>query len=54
LKKIKRELHLSQNIELTPHTLRRSFATYQAEAGLPLPLLQKLLGHKSIKTTVLY
>ncbi|KLL02758.1 MAG: tyrosine recombinase XerD [Mycoplasmataceae bacterium CE_OT135] len=54
LKKIKREANLSANVEFTPHTLRRSFATYHAEAGLPLPLLQKLLGHKSIRTTALY
>ncbi|KLL04190.1 MAG: tyrosine recombinase XerD [Mycoplasmataceae bacterium CE_OT135] len=54
LRKIKREANLSANTELTPHTLRRSFATYHAEAGLPLPLLQKLLGHKSIRTTALY
>ncbi|CAI2181111.1 16276_t:CDS:2 [Funneliformis geosporum] len=25
------------NIELTPHTLRRCFATYQANSGMPLP-----------------
>jgi len=54
LKKIKRELNLPTNTELTPHTLRRAFATYHAEAGLPLPLLSKLLGHKSIRTTALY
>ena len=40
LRKIKRELGISQEIELTPHTLRRAFATYHAENGLPLPLLQ--------------
>ena len=39
---------------MTPHTLRRAFATYQAESGLPLPILQKLLGHSSIRTTALY
>jgi hypothetical protein len=54
LKKIKRELGISQKIELTPHTLRRAFTTYHAENGLPLPLLQKLLGHSSIRTTALY
>lgn len=54
LKKVKRELNISQSIQLTPHTLRRAFATYQAESGLPLPLLQKLLGHSSIRTTALY
>jgi hypothetical protein len=47
-------LNISQNIELTPHTLRRAFTTYQAEKGMPLPLLQKLLGHSSIRTTALY
>ena len=29
LKKIKRELNIGANVELSPHTLRRSFATYQ-------------------------
>jgi integrase len=47
-------LGINQNTELTPHTLRRSFTTYNAENGLPLPLLQKLLGHNSIRTTALY
>ncbi|CAG8449929.1 9090_t:CDS:2 [Ambispora gerdemannii] len=48
------ELGISESIELSPHTLRRSFATYQAESGMPLPILQKLLGHSSIRTTALY
>jgi integrase/recombinase XerD len=54
LRKIKRELNLPTSTELTPHTLHRAFTTYQVEAGLPLPLLQKLLGHNSIRTTALY
>ena len=54
LRKIKRELSISQNTELTPHTLRRAFATYHAEHGLPLPLLSKMLGHTSVRTTALY
>ncbi|CAG8764989.1 7301_t:CDS:2 [Gigaspora margarita] len=32
----------------------RAFTTYHAESGLPLPLLQKQLGHRSIRTTALY
>jgi site-specific recombinase XerD len=47
-------LNISKNIELTPHTLRRCFATYQAISGMPLPVLQQVLGHTSIKTTALY
>ena len=54
LRKIKRELNISKNIELSPHTLRHAFATYQAEAGLSLPILSKMLGHVSVRTTALY
>ena len=54
LQKVKRDLNISANIELTPHTLRRCFATYQAISGMPLPTLQKVLGHASIRTTALY
>src|SRR6185312_12303756 len=53
-KKVIRELNISGIVELTPHTLRRSFTTYHAENGLSLPILQKLLGHSSIRTTALY
>jgi len=52
--KKERYVAIPKNVELTPHNLRRAFATYQAEAGLPLPLLSKLLGHSSIRTTALY
>ncbi|CAI2170655.1 13502_t:CDS:2 [Funneliformis geosporum] len=45
LQRVKKELNISANIELTPHTLRRCFATYQANSGMPLPVLQKVLGH---------
>lgn len=51
---IKKEMGLSANIELSPHTLRRCFATHQAISGMPLPVLQKVLGHSKISTTALY
>lgn len=54
LQKIKQKTDINQNVGLTPHNLRRAFATYHAESGLPLPLLSKLLGHSSIRTTALY
>ncbi|CAG8693099.1 8807_t:CDS:2, partial [Cetraspora pellucida] len=40
--------------ELAPHTLRRCFATYQAISGMPLPVLQKVLGHNNLATTSYY
>lgn len=54
LKSIKNRLGIPPKIALTPHTLRRSFATYHAENGLSMPVLQQLLGHSSIRTTALY
>jgi site-specific recombinase XerD len=54
LGKVKEEMNLPNNIELSPHTLRRCFATYQAISGMPLPVLQKVLGHSKVSTTALY
>lgn len=36
---------------LTRHGLQHTGATWFADAGIPLHVLQRILGHKSIETT---
>jgi site-specific recombinase XerD len=36
------------------HSLRHTFSTYVGNSGVPLPVLQYLLGHTSVETTMIY
>lgn len=40
--------------EIHPHTLRHSYATFLQNQGMPLNVIQQLLGHSKIDTTTIY
>jgi integrase/recombinase XerD len=52
IKRYVAEVGISDNV--TPHTLRHSFAAHKLSLGKSLQDIQKLLGHANISTTQIY
>ncbi len=42
------------SVPVTPHTFRHSYTMHMLYAGIPLKVLQSLMGHKSISSTEVY
>ena len=48
------KMFLSEKKNLSPHILRHSFANLLAENEIGIRVAQKLLGHKSLNSTLIY
>lgn len=52
IRKAVNECNITKRV--TAHTLRHSFATHLLQAGTDIRTIQQLMGHKDLKTTMIY
>lgn len=51
-KKLIKQVGFDENLHF--HSIRHSTASYLANSGVPIPLIQQILGHSNIQTTMIY
>ena len=52
MKRAAREVQVSKRVGC--HTFRHSFATHLLESGYDIRTVQQLLGHRDVRTTMIY